>query len=308
MLLLFYLLLMMAAEGGNIVRFIYTGEENIPDGSTHIFVDVAVITAEAFANHPRIVEVICHDRVEKIEEWAFWRCPKLRRIIMPGVIEVGAQAFSTCPVLTDVECGKLEIIKNNAFGGCGLSSISLPSARIVGRWAFNHCIDLTDVKFGSKLGRIEEGVFYQCAYLERITIPLKDGLIAEDSIFQVCHNLKHVDLIDGELNETIVALQFKQWGNYVRREIDSINQILPTTYAGYFIDDEHEGYGEKARVIRKWIRSVLGQIIFYQARHQQILNDAASTIRLVLPGDVVMNNVLSFLKLPPHTFELRNHE
>ena len=300
---------MMAAEGGNIIWFTYTGEENnIPDEATHIFVDVTFVRAGTFQGHPNVVEVICHENVEKIEEWAFWRCPKLRRIVMPGVKEVEAQAFSTCPVLTDVECGKLELIKHNAFGGSGLSSINLPSARIVGRWAFNNCIDLTDVKFGNKLERIEEGAFYKCESLERITIPLKDGLIAEDSIFQVCHDLRHVDLVEGELNETMAALQFKQWGNYVRREIDSINQILPTTYAGYFIDDEYEGYGEKARVIRTWIRSVLGQIIFYQARHQQILNDAASTIRLVLPGDVVMNNVLSFLKLPPHTFELRNHE
>ena len=37
-----------------------------------------------------------------------------------------------CNALTDVECGKLEIIEEDAFGHCkSLRSIHLPSVRIV---------------------------------------------------------------------------------------------------------------------------------------------------------------------------------
>eukprot|EP00573_Skeletonema_grethae_P001940 CAMPEP_0201689684 /NCGR_PEP_ID=MMETSP0578-20130828/3240_1 /ASSEMBLY_ACC=CAM_ASM_000663 /TAXON_ID=267565 /ORGANISM="Skeletonema grethea, Strain CCMP 1804" /LENGTH=78 /DNA_ID=CAMNT_0048174405 /DNA_START=42 /DNA_END=274 /DNA_ORIENTATION=- len=75
----------MAAEGGNIVRFTYTGEEVIPDDVTHVFVDVKTIRGRAFQWHQNIVEVICHDKVEKIEEEAFSGCPSLRRVIMRGV-------------------------------------------------------------------------------------------------------------------------------------------------------------------------------------------------------------------------------
>ena len=40
------------------------GGEVIP----HVFVDVKIIPARAFFNHEHIVEVICHDKVETIEQ------------------------------------------------------------------------------------------------------------------------------------------------------------------------------------------------------------------------------------------------
>ena len=85
----------MAVEGGNnIVWFTYTGQEEIPDEATHIIVDVRTIPAEAFRFHP-LIEVICLDRVEKIEQYAFHRCRRLKRVIMPGVkiVEKSAQSL-----------------------------------------------------------------------------------------------------------------------------------------------------------------------------------------------------------------------
>ena len=70
------------------MRYIYRGEEGeiIPDGATHITVaeDVTFVRARAFWHHPNIVEVICHENVEKIEVEAFEDCPSLKRVIMPG--------------------------------------------------------------------------------------------------------------------------------------------------------------------------------------------------------------------------------
>ena len=304
----------MAAEGGNniIVRFTYTGAEgeHIPDEATHITIadDCTFVRADAFANHQNIVEVICHEGVVKIERSAFAACPNLRRVIMPGVKEVES-AFWNCTALADVECGKLEIIKEWAFNSCwSLRSIDLPSIRIVEEYAFCHCNkDLTDVKFGRNLERIEEMAFFGCTSLERITIPLKDGLIAEDDIFQGCYNLKEVVvLIEGELHEIIAALHLDEWRNDMNEEIDSINRILPKARAGhYFDDDDYAEFdlGQKARAIRRWIRSVLGRIIRLKAEHQLVLNEAAATLQLALPQDLVMNNVLPFLQLPAHTFD-----
>jgi hypothetical protein len=53
----------MAAEGGNIVRYIYRGGENevIPDEATHILVKARVVREGAFFRHRNIVEVVCHD-------------------------------------------------------------------------------------------------------------------------------------------------------------------------------------------------------------------------------------------------------
>eukprot|EP00986_Skeletonema_menzelii_P015516 scaffold11934_cov80-Skeletonema_menzelii.AAC.5 len=306
----------MAAEGDNniVVWFTYTGadDEVIDDEATHVIVTARVIRAWAFDSHPSIVEVICNEDVEKIEEHAFACCYSLRRVIMRGVKNVEEFAFYCCAALEDVECDKLEIIGRAAFVRCeSLRSINLTSARIVKVGAFGGCEVLKYVKFGGKLERIETEAFRNCKSLERITIPLKDGLITNDDIFMGCENLDQVDLIEGELHETIAALQLEEWRNDMDVEIDSINLILPNTVSGRWDGEFDEGDGEKAQEIRRWIRSVLGKIIDYQVEHRRLLEEdiATTLLELVLPNnDVVMNNVLPFLELPSHTFELVDDE
>eukprot|EP00969_Alexandrium_andersonii_P125839 5563596-Alexandrium_andersonii.AAC.1 len=159
-----------------------------------------------------------------------------------------------------------------------------------------------DATFGKELETIEAGAFYNCTSLERITIPLKDNMITEDNTFQECENLKHVDLVEGQIHETIAALQLEEWRNDMNEEIDSINQRLPTVDAGFDDDDDDDYYhhvGLKALAIRMWIRSVLDKIIHYKAEHQRLLDEeVATTLQFALPQDIVMNNVLPFLELP----------
>ena len=298
----------------NIIRFTYTGAdgERIPDDATHIFVDAAFIPPVAFFQHPNIVEVICSERVKKIGVDAFWRCLDLKRVIMPSVKIVDEGAFHWCPALTDVECGKLEIIrKESAFSDCtSLTSINLPSDRIVEMCAFSDCTALMNAKFSNKLERLDNWAFYGCRSLERITIPFKDGMITtENDIFEACDNLKQVDLIEGELHKTIAALHLEEWRNDMDEEINSINQILPNARAGDGWDydaDEYRGSGEKAQAIRRWIRSVIGKINHFKAEHQRILDEAATTLQCTLPHEIVTNNVLAFLELPAHTFQMAN--
>ncbi len=303
----------MAAEGGNnIVRFTYTGAEGeiIDSGeATHIFVhkDVSFVRAWAFLHYDIIVEIICHNGVERIEKGAFCECPNLRRVIMPGVKIVEAQAFGECPALEDVECDKLEIIKEWAFADCkSLRSINLPSARTVGEYAFDGCNVLTDVQFGRNLERIEGEAFNNCPSLERITIPLKNGLFAQDDIFMACRNLNHVDLVEGaELHEFVAALHLEEWRNEMNDEIDAINRVLPDVDAGGWDDNVDPVYG-KASTIGGWIIVVLRKINHYKSEHQRMLGEAGSSLQHVLPHDIVMNNVLSFLELPPYTFEVED--
>ena len=297
----------MEADGDNTVWFTYTEQEDIPLDATHIFVSVKVILRLAFRGHPNIVAVHCHDNVEKIEEWAFARCPRLRLVIMPGVKIVEQDAFNDCEALAVVICGKLEIIGEGAFRYCeSLRSINLPSARIVKGVAFSYCRVLKEANFGNKLERIEEAALLRCLSLERITIPLKDNIITADDIFAECEEFNHVDLIEGALHETIAALHFEEWRTDMRGEIDSINQILPITDDGGEYDYDIEDYsgGEKALAIRTWIRSLLRKIIRYKEKHQAFLiEEVATALDLNLPAEIVMNNVISFLELPPHTFE-----
>jgi len=292
------------------IRFNYTGvADEIPRDATHITVDQSVTVipagALAFYGHPNIVEVICDVNVKGVEGAAFYNCPCLRRVIMPGVEIVEENAFDGCEALTDVECGKLENIKHGAFSNCNsLRSIDLPSAKIVEEGAFGWCEALNEAKCGSKLDRIENLAFSFCPSLERITIPLKDGMMNDDSIFTGCLDLVHVDLVEGAVHETIAALPLEEWRNDMNEEVDTINQILPTVDAGDYDDD-----GEKSRAIRTWIRSVLHKIIHYQAEHRRLVNEeVATTLQLALPRDVLMNHVLPFLELPSYTFKVGDHE
>ena len=204
---------------------------------------------------------------------------------MPGVKIVEVRAFWGCRALVDVECGKLEMIKQWAFGDCkSLISINLPSARIVQDYAFSQCEALADVKFGCiSLQGFEEAAFFKCTSLERITVSLKDEIIFADDTFQACENLKHVDLVEGELHETIAALHLEEWRNGMKEEIDSINRILPSAYAGYYdVAEGQEDYGQKAQVIQTWIRAVLDKIDHYKAEHQRLLNEAITLLELAI--------------------------
>ncbi len=292
----------------NFMRYVYRGEEGeiIPRGATHISVhdSVTVIYTFAFRYHRNVIGVICHDKVETIEVAAFQSCTSLKRVIMPGVKIVEADAFWMCRALTDVECGKLEIIEKYAFSRCtSLGSINLTSARIVEDGAFSRCEALTEAKFSYELERFDMSAFYNCKSLERITIPLKNGLITADDTFQGCENLMHTDPVEGELHETIAALHLEEWRNDINEEIDSIIQILPTVDAGYD-DDEDDVDGEKAVAIRFWIRLLLGKILHYKAKHRRALDDdVAPSLQHVLPQDIVRNSVLPFLELPSNAFE-----
>ncbi len=104
----------------DVIRYTFTGAdgERIPRHATHIFVDVKFIPSGAFHFHHDIIEVICHDRVEKIEEYAFRCCSSMKRLFMPGVKVVGLRAFTGCPALKVVECDKLEKVGKRAFIRC----------------------------------------------------------------------------------------------------------------------------------------------------------------------------------------------
>ncbi|KAK1733351.1 leucine-rich repeat domain-containing protein [Skeletonema marinoi] len=290
---------MMAADEW----YIYYGMEAVPPDVTRVRIDesVTVIPTSAFYENRNIEEVECHDRVKSVGGWAFYNCRSLRRVIMRGVKAVNGFAFYYCNALTDVECEKLEIIGRRAFLGCkSLTKINVPSAKIVESWAFASCTALTKVDFGKELESIGEMAFYECKSLERITIPLKDDIITHDNIFKECKKLERVDLVEGEiLRDTIAALLLEEWRNDMNDKLGAINQILPTIPAGDGLFD----VGGKAQTAQLWISSVLSTIVRYKAQHRRYLNEAATTLQLASPNDVVLENVLPFLKLPSYTFE-----
>eukprot|EP00984_Skeletonema_dohrnii_P005392 scaffold1897_cov74-Skeletonema_dohrnii-CCMP3373.AAC.4 len=186
---------------------------------------------------------------------------------MPGVEVVENEAFDDCKALTDVECGELERIGRNAFEFCeSLTSINLQ---------YHPPRSLRDGHSLTVLYSPDEG----------------------------CKNLKQVDLVEGgSVHEIIAALLLEEWKIVMKDKIDSINQILPNAPAGSY-DNNHGDVGGKAEAVRMWISSVLHKIIRYKAQHRSILNEAATTLQLASPNDVVLENVLPFIELPSFTFQ-----
>ena len=231
-------------------HYIYTGEGDPPEDATHVSLDksITAVPHQLFLEHPNIIELICHIRVKKIERKAFGKCPRLKRLVMPGVEEIEWGAFFKCDAIEHVECDKLEIIEILAFSECkSVESIDLPSAKIVMDCAFDHCVLLTDVKFGKNLESIGENTFTNTS-LNRITIPLKRSLFTHDDVFVGCEYLSQVCLIeDSTIQETVDALLLDDWKNDMNKEIDSIIQILPNAYAGHYQygADETVNVGEK---------------------------------------------------------------
>ena len=224
---------------------------------------------------------------------------------MPGVEDVDEFSFNQCPVLVDVECGKLERVGYGAFERCAsLNSMHLPLVRAVEQYAFGYCPLLKSVRFGSSLETVREGAFAVCPSLERIAVPLKQKLAMDATVFRGCTQLTHVDFIEETvLQETIDTLLSRQWRSDIQNEVKSIHQILVDAPAGnpHFRNNS----GEKAKVIREWSKGVLGKIIEYKVEHCCLVNVATELLleQHDLPLDVVMNKVLPFLELPLYTFD-----
>jgi hypothetical protein len=213
-----------------------------------------------------------HNKINKIEEWAFRGCTSLMSVTkMQGVIEIGEHAFSYCPALSEMEFDKLEIIGNYSFAFCeSLRSVNMPSVRRVDRSAFSNCDALTHVVFGKDLERIEGYALAGCDALRRIVIPLKQGLIVEDSAFNRCENLSRVDALVGGIHTTISSLHMESWRNEMQEEIDRINQTLPNI-------ELVKDYSNQTVVER-----VLGRMEHFKSEHKMLVKEAMTLLELAL--------------------------
>ena len=276
----------MADGGGdnNNNVFVYLGgyQEVVFRGVTHAVIDpsVNIVLGGAFNYCRELVSVIFHDGVERIEGGAFAGCRYLSgRIKLLGVREIGDEAFQFCYNLSDVQFGdRLETIGKYAFDGCSMMSIEIPTVRTLDIEAFSYCEKVEDVEFGVNLETIGIGSFYGCKQLQRIAIPLKDGLFQFDTRqqrytqFDYCDKLTTVDLVGAEgINNTISSLLIESWRDEMNQEIDRINEELEDTDAD-----------EKANAIRLWIRSVINRFDHYKAEHNRLLKEHMTLLELAV--------------------------
>ena len=256
--------------------FVYTGgEQRVPRDVKRVRIaeNIDTIPARVFYECDQLTEVRGHKKIRKIEELAFCRCRRLRRVTkMQGLIEIQQEAFGGCFALSELDFDKLEIIGTCAFADCkSLRSVNMPSVRKVGPCAFARCYALTDVVFGEKLDRIEAYAFLGCTALRRISIPLKDNLIIYYNSFSRCENLSRVDILAGGIHKTISSLHMESWRNEMQEELDRINQTLPNTQAT-----------EKAGEIQEWITRVFRRIEHNKTVHKMLVKEAMTLLELAL--------------------------
>ncbi|KAK1742685.1 leucine-rich repeat domain-containing protein [Skeletonema marinoi] len=257
--------------------FVYMGgDQVVPLNVRRVKIDksVKIITSQAFEHRRRLIYVEFHDGIEIIGKWAFHGCISLKSLVKllgVKVIEIGA--FNDCSGASEVEFGdKLESIGKCAFQDCtSLRTIKMPSVRSIGNWAFSSCVRLIDLDLPEALETVEEFAFHNCQRLGRISMPLKDGMI-EDVVFTFCPKLATVYLVGG-IHNTVASLHLERWRNEMKREINRINQVLPTT-------DSAEN--ENTEAIQQWIRSVIRQIGHYKTQHKELLKDATTILELAL--------------------------
>ena len=124
----------MSDEGdNNFVRYIYRGaeDEHIPEDATYVIMgeDVTVVRRRAFYRHDNIVEVICHDRVETIEE-AHETIAAIKKAI-DGKVRGTLSPMSNNYMSKEI----MEIFKNNDSGECAAAIIATSfGAKVLGNF------------------------------------------------------------------------------------------------------------------------------------------------------------------------------
>lgn len=113
---------------------------------------VKEIAANAFHSNTAITSVKFNNSIEKIGNYAFFRCKNLAKALQFSSVlkEIGECAFKDCSNITAVEFGSsLQIIGYAAFQNCSqLKTLTIPaSVNKIDKYAFKNCSSITDVYF-----------------------------------------------------------------------------------------------------------------------------------------------------------------
>ena len=165
----------------------------------------------------------------------------------------------------------------------------MPSVRNIQDEAFSYCKDLTEAEFGINLESIGIGSFYECRKLQRIVIPLKDGLFPPDMNSSLtpldpdgdyyrytqlddCHNLTTVDIVGAEkIQNTISSLLIESWSDEMKTEFERIKELQRAYHRDHW-----------AALIRRWIRSVIHKMGHYKAEHNRLLKEGMTLLELAV--------------------------
>ena len=152
-----------------------------------------------FARKVVIPKTIDGKPVTSIGSSAFWDKKMLTEVHIPkSVQKIGSRAFGVCVNLSSVNiaAGGLREIEYDAFSGCGLKTIVLPTGlRTLGDHVFSGCDKLNSVSLPTSVTYFGKEVFVNCKSLKSFRFP-QDSKIEtfESNLFNTCLSLESVEL------------------------------------------------------------------------------------------------------------------
>lgn len=166
---------------------------SIPEG--------CAVAYEAFAYCDDLESVIIGEEVSFTgnTNQAFYNCPNLTSVVVPGSIQGGSGLFAECSSLVSagpvggnycIQFGWTTEIPSYAFYKCtGLENIVLPDTlSSIGYSAFSGCTKLSDVVIPEGVTTVGGSAFYGCASLSNVSIP-SSVVSINDGAFSGCECL-----------------------------------------------------------------------------------------------------------------------
>lgn len=190
----------------------------IPDGVTAIGVR-AFFDAWEFTGCDIIKSVTIPESVNIIDEYAFWLCPNLEKVIIKGQpSEIGTCTFEGCASLKSIELpDSVKSIGIYAFSECtSLESVIMNGVKTIDSYAFQFCKNIDYVSMNS-VEHIEHQAFAYSG-LKRVTLPNTLKFIG-DSAFSNC------DFESITIPDSVSAENIGTWAFYECKKLKKA--ILP---------------------------------------------------------------------------------
>ncbi len=124
--------------------------------------NLEVIGLYAFSRCVSITKVKCNDKLQRLEQEAFWGCSGLTSLDLKNVKSIGQWAFSNCIGLHDISFNNLEYLGISAFYGCkNLKNINLGHGNLtIDEWAFTGCEALKNVEVSENIVKFSDNALY----------------------------------------------------------------------------------------------------------------------------------------------------
>ena len=158
-------------------------------------VDITVLPKQAF-QAMTFETVVLPEKLEEIEDYAFYECKSLRTLDIPESVEkLGRWIVWTCDYLETVTLHNgLKTLSNGTFYGCGITSIHIPiTVTQIPTTCFSQCKNLERIYLHDGITSIGESAFNECYMLRSFTAP-KSLKVLSSNLFKNCSGLEMVTL------------------------------------------------------------------------------------------------------------------